>query len=50
MKPSYQVVLSAEDGEYIKETFNTYIAACQYCEDNAERYGEDQELYVKPVY
>ena len=45
----YQVVLSAEDGEYIQEEFNSIAAANAYLVANRPMYGEGQELYIRKV-
>ena len=43
----YQVILIAEDGEYIQEVFSTERAAQSYIDKNARRYGADQELVIE---
>ena len=45
----YQVVLAAEDGEYIQEEFNSIVAANAYLVANRPLYGEGQELYIRKV-
>ena len=45
----YQVVLRAEDGEYIQEEFSSIIAANNYLVANAPMYGEGQQLYIREV-
>ena len=45
----YQVVLAAEDGEYIQEEFNSIVAANAYLVANRPLYGEGQELFVRVV-
>ncbi len=43
----YQVILIAEDGEYILEVFNTHAGAENYIHRNASRYGDDQDLVIE---
>lgn len=45
----YQVILNAEDGEYIQEEFNSIAAANAYLVVNRPMYGEGQELYIRKV-
>lgn len=45
----YQVILSAEDGEYVQEEFSSITAANAYLVANVWHYGEGQELYIKEV-
>jgi hypothetical protein len=45
----YQVVLSAEDGEYIQDEFTSIIAANSYIVANQWHYGEGQELFIRKV-
>ena len=42
----YQVVLIAEDGEYVQDVFNTYAAAENYVQKNKSSYGDGQELVI----
>ena len=46
----YQVILSAEDGEYIQEEFTSIRAANDYLVANRPMYGEGQELYIREVF
>ena len=46
----YQVVLTAEDGEYIKREYSTKDEAVTYVILNQNRYGEGQELFVRKVW
>ena len=45
----YQVILIAEDGEYIQEEFRTEIAAYNYLVANRCHYGDGQQLVIRPV-
>tara|TARA_R110000772_G_scaffold39207_4_gene92286 strand:- start:2862 stop:3023 length:162 start_codon:yes stop_codon:yes gene_type:complete len=45
----YQVVLSAEDGDYPQADFQTEVAAYNYITVNRPLYDDGQELYIKPV-
>lgn len=49
MYTAYQVVLSAEDGEYVQETFQTEKSAYEYIVANRALYGEGQHLFIKIV-
>ena len=42
----YQVVLIAEDGEYVQDSFPTYVGAENYISENKSSYGEGQELVI----
>ena len=50
MYTCYQVVLIAEDGEYIQEEFQTEAAADAYIRASNRGYGEGQYLIVNPIY
>ena len=50
MYTCYQVVLVAEDGEYIQEEFQTEAAADAYIRTRSSSYGEGQYLIVNPLY
>ena len=45
----YQVVLSAEDGDYPQADFQTEVAAYNYIVINRPLFGDGQELYIKPI-
>ena len=45
----YQVVLSAEDGDYPQADFQTEVAAYNYIVINRPLYDASQELYIKPI-
>ena len=50
MYTCYQVVLVAEDGEYVQADFQTEEAAYNYIVANRPAYGEGQELVINPIY
>lgn len=45
----YQVILAAEDAEYIQCEFGSFKAAQKYVDENKCRYGEGQELYIDEI-
>ena len=47
---TYQVVLTAEDGEYILDDFTSRRAAYDFIVANKCLYGEGQDLYIKDVF
>ncbi len=49
MSKIYQVVLCAEDGEYIKAEFTTQLAAYNYLVANRPMFGEGQELFIVEI-
>lgn len=49
MNTNYQVVLIAEDGEYIQEEFQSEVAAYNFIVANRPLYGEGQDLAIKEV-
>lgn len=49
MKTIYQVVLLAEDGEYIQEEFDTQLTAYNYLVANQFTFGEGQTLTIREV-
>ncbi len=49
MYTAYQVVLQAEDGEYVQETFQTEKSAYEYIVANRPLYGDGQSLFIRPI-
>jgi len=45
----YQVILVAEDGDYVLDEFNTVARAINYAESKESHYGDGQYLTIQPL-